>query len=311
MFSEIPQTKSTSLEFGGINLTGIARSDWVAEDVATMFDLPLNDLLYGAQWVHRQHFDPAAIQVSTLLSIKTGGCPEDCAYCPQSARYSTGVEAQCLMSLDEVTRAAREAKTAGATRFCMGAAYRGPKDAQVERIAEMISEVKALGLETCATLGLLTVAQAEKLACAGLDFYNHNLDTSESFYPEIISTRTYSDRLRTLEHVRAAGMKVCCGGIVGMGRVVATESPFCIRLHLSSRSRKVCPSTSWCRSQEHRWRIRTRSIVWNLSVPWQSRVFSCLAPMFAYQQVETSSAMSYRRFALRQARIPSSTAMSY
>lgn len=217
MFSEIPQTKSTSLEFGGIHLTGIARSDWVAEDVATMFDLPLNDLLYGAQWVHRQHFDPAAIQVSTLLSIKTGGCPEDCAYCPQSARYSTGVEAQGLMSLDEVTRAAREAKTAGATRFCMGAAYRGPKDAQVERIAEMISEVKALGLETCATLGLLTVAQAEKLACAGLDFYNHNLDTSESFYPEIISTRTYSDRLRTLEHVRAAGMKVCCGGIVGMG----------------------------------------------------------------------------------------------
>ena len=149
MFSEMRQTKSTSLEIGGIHLTGIARSDWVAEDVATVFDLPLNDLLYGAQWVHRQHFNPTAIQVSTLLSIKTGGCPEDCAYCPQSVRYSTGVEAQDLMSLDEVTRAAREAKAAGATRFCMGAAFRGPKDAQVERIAEMICQGLSLTSASC------------------------------------------------------------------------------------------------------------------------------------------------------------------
>ena len=217
MSSEKQQMRPTSLQIGGIHLTRSARSDWTAEEVASVFDLPLNDLLYGAQWVHRHHFDPNAIQVSTLLSIKTGGCPEDCAYCPQSIRYSTGVEAQDLMSLDEVTRAAREAKAAGATRFCMGAAFRGPKDAQVERIAEMICEVKAMGLETCATLGLLTAAQAQKLARAGLDYYNHNLDTSESFYPEIISTRTYSDRLRTLQHVRDAGLSVCCGGIVGMG----------------------------------------------------------------------------------------------
>ena len=208
---------AASLRIGGLQLGAHARCDWTVEGVGEVFDLPLNDLLYAAQWVHRHHFDPNAVQISTLLSIKTGGCPEDCAYCPQSARYRTGVEAQELMSLEAVTRAARAARAAGATRFCMGAAFRGPKDAQLERIAAMIRAVKALGLETCATLGLLSGEQAETLARAGLDYYNHNLDTSESFYRKIITTRTYADRLRTLQHVRAAGINVCCGGIVGMG----------------------------------------------------------------------------------------------
>jgi biotin synthase len=185
--------------------------------VTSLFELPFNDLVYGAQWVHRQIFDPNAVQISTLLSIKTGACPEDCAYCPQSIRYNTGVEAEALMSLEQVTDAARKAKAGGATRFCMGAAYRGPKDHQVEQISAMIRAVREMGLETCATLGLLSDSQAESLAEAGLDYYNHNLDSSESFYPQIISTRRYDDRLQTLEHVRNAGLKVCCGGIVGMG----------------------------------------------------------------------------------------------
>lgn len=227
MSAEAKQIDTTGLEIGGLHLTGVSRTDWSLSEVAKLFDLPLNDLIYAAQWVHRQHFDPHAIQVSTLLSIKTGDCPEDCAYCPQSIRYQTGVETQALMSVEEVTQAAREAKAAGATRFCMGAAFRGPKDPQLEIITAMVREVKALGLETCATLGLLTEAQAEKLAQAGLDYYNHNLDTSESFYPEIITTRAYVDRLRTLEHVRAAGMNVCCGGIVGMGETREDRVALC------------------------------------------------------------------------------------
>ena len=174
-------------------------------------------MLYTAQWVHRQHFDPSSVQVSTLLSIKTGACPEDCAYCPQSIRFSTGVDTHELMPLEDVRAAARRAKEAGATRFCMGASYRGPKDSQLEPILAMVAEVKSLGLETCATLGLLRAGQAERLAAAGLDAYNHNLDTSERFYSKIISTRTYAVRLETLERVRAAGIKVCCGGILGMG----------------------------------------------------------------------------------------------
>jgi len=205
------------LRVGGLRLNGQVRTDWTLAQVMALFELPFNDLLYGAQWVHRQYFDPNAVQVSTLLSIKTGACPEDCAYCPQSVRYQTGLEVRELMPLEEVEQAAREAKAAGATRFCMGAAYRGPKDAQVEQIAAMIEAVSSLGLETCATLGLLTEPQAKRLAAAGLDYYNHNLDTSESFYPKIIGTRTYADRLQTLAHVRTAGMAVCCGGIVGMG----------------------------------------------------------------------------------------------
>jgi len=196
---------------------GAVRTDWTPAEVEALFGLPLNDLIFFAQCAHRRHFDANSVQVSTLLSIKTGGCPEDCAYCPQSIRYQTGLEREELMDLDEVVAAAKRAQAAGATRFCMGAAYRGPKPAQVRAIADMIREVKALGLETCATLGLLKEGQAEALRDAGLDYYNHNLDTSEAFYPKIIQTRTYADRLDTLERVRKAGLKVCCGGILGMG----------------------------------------------------------------------------------------------
>lgn len=187
------------------------------EEVAALFELPFNDLLFRAHSVHRRHFDPNAVQVSTLLSIKTGACPEDCAYCPQSARFATDVEKHALLPLPEVKAAALAAKAAGATRFCMGASYRGPKDRELEPILTMVAEVKALGLETCATLGLLRDGQAEKLKAAGLDYYNHNLDTSPEFYGEIIGTRTFDDRLATLARVRAAGIKVCCGGILGMG----------------------------------------------------------------------------------------------
>lgn len=193
------------------------RHDWSREEILALFDEPFNDLLFQAQTVHRRHFDPNEVQVSTLLSIKTGGCPEDCAYCPQSGRYETGLERERLLPLDAVVEAARAAKAKGATRFCMGAAWRAPKDRDIEQVAEMVAQVKSLGLETCMTLGMLTAEQARKLRQAGLDYYNHNLDTSPEYYPQIISTRTYEDRLRTLEHVREAGMAVCCGGIVGMG----------------------------------------------------------------------------------------------
>lgn len=186
-------------------------------ELEALFDLPFNDLLFRAHTVHRQHFDPNAVQVSTLLSIKTGGCPEDCGYCPQAARYHTGVENEPLMALPAVIEAAKAAKAAGATRFCMGAAWRGPKQRDLDPVLEMVRAVRDLGLETCATLGLLREGQAEQLAEAGLDYYNHNLDTAPEFYGEIISTRDYQDRLETLAQVRGAGLKVCCGGIVGMG----------------------------------------------------------------------------------------------
>ena len=193
------------------------RSNWSRDEIAALFDLPFNDLMYQAQQVHRQHFDPNAVQISTLLSIKTGACPEDCAYCPQSARYNTGLKAEPLMDLETVLTAARKAKASGATRFCMGAAWRSPKDKDVAKVAEMVEAVAAEGLETCMTLGMLEKHQAEKLADSGLDYYNHNLDTSPEFYGDIITTRTYEDRLETLDNVRQAGMKVCCGGIIGMG----------------------------------------------------------------------------------------------
>ena len=182
-----------------------------------LFDLPFSELIFRAQSIHRQHFDPAEVQLSTLLSIKTGGCPEDCAYCPQSAQYATGVRAEKLMPLDTVLAQARAARDAGAGRFCMGAAWRSPKERDLDAVCTMVEGVKALGLETCVTLGMLDAAQAVKLKASGLDYYNHNLDTSPEFYGEIITTRTYQDRLETLEHVRAAGINVCCGGIVGMG----------------------------------------------------------------------------------------------
>jgi biotin synthase len=193
------------------------RPRWTVDAVATLLALPMNDLLHRAQQMHRAHHDPNAVQLSTLLSIKTGGCPEDCAYCPQAARYHTGVDNQAMLSLPEVAAAAAAAKAAGASRFCMGAAWRGPKDRDLEPVLAMVREVMALGLETCATLGMLKDGQAERLKDAGLDYYNHNLDTAPDFYGEIISTRDYRDRLDTLERVRAAGVRVCCGGIVGMG----------------------------------------------------------------------------------------------
>ncbi len=186
-------------------------------EVEALFELPFNDLLFRAQTMHRQHFDPNAVQVSTLLSIKTGGCSEDCGYCSQSARHHTGVENEGLMSVDEVVVAATAARDRGATRFCMGAAWRGPKDRDLESVEAMIRAVHELGLETCVTLGMLRAGQAERLAAAGLDYYNHNLDTSPDFYGEIVHTHDYEDRLDTLGKVREAGIKVCCGGIVGMG----------------------------------------------------------------------------------------------
>ncbi|HEY0907527.1 MAG TPA: biotin synthase BioB, partial [Methylophilus sp.] len=182
-----------------------------------LFELPFNDLLHQARSVHRAHFDPNAVQVSTLLSIKTGGCSEDCGYCPQAARYHTDVENEPLMQLDDVLAAARAAKDSGASRFCMGAAWRGPKQRDLEPVLKMISEVKAMGLQTCATLGMLKDGQAEQLKEAGLDYYNHNLDTAPEFYGDVITTRTYQDRLDTLDRVRSVDINVCCGGIVGMG----------------------------------------------------------------------------------------------
>jgi len=193
------------------------RHDYTRAEVLALFALPFNDLLARAHATHAAHHDPNAVQISTLLSIKTGGCPEDCAYCPQAARYHTGVKAEKLMALDAVLDKARAAKAAGATRFCMGAAWRSPKERDVDNVAQMIAGVKALGMETCATLGMLTPEQAARFKNAGLDYYNHNLDTAPEFYGEIIHTRAYQDRLDTLECVRNAGLKTCCGGIVGMG----------------------------------------------------------------------------------------------
>jgi biotin synthase len=197
------------------------RHDWTADEVTALFELPLTDLLWRAQSTHRRHREPDAVQLSTLLSIKTGACPEDCAYCPQAAQYNTGLKPEPLMDTEKVLTAARRAKEAGAQRFCMGAAWRSPKDRDIERVSAMIEGVKALGLETCMTLGMLSDDHAEALANAGLDYYNHNLDTSAEYYEEIITTRTYGDRLDTLDAVRSAGMKVCCGGIVGMGETRA------------------------------------------------------------------------------------------
>ena len=194
-----------------------ANPRWTVDAVLALLELPMNDLLHRAQQTHRAHHDPNAVQLSTLLSIKTGGCPEDCGYCPQAARYHTGVDNQALLALPEVAAAAAAAKAAGASRFCMGAAWRGPKDRDLEPVLAMVREVKALGLQTCATLGMLKEGQAERLKEAGLDYYNHNLDTAPDFYGEIITTRDYRDRLDTLERVRGAGVRVCCGGIVGMG----------------------------------------------------------------------------------------------
>ena len=193
------------------------RHDWTVEEVVALYDLPFTDLMFRAQTVHRRRFAAHDVQISTLLSIKTGACPEDCAYCPQSAHYDTGLEVERLLDVEAVLTAARQAKAGGASRFCMGAAWRSPREKDMPQVLAMISGVKALGLETCVTLGMLDTGQAQRLKQAGLDYYNHNIDTSPEFYGEIITTRTFQDRLDTLDKVRAAGINVCCGGIVGMG----------------------------------------------------------------------------------------------
>jgi len=203
---------------------------WTVDAVAALFELPFNDLLFRAQTVHREHFDANAVQLSTLLSIKTGGCEEDCKYCPQSAHFDTGLKAEKLLPLDEVLEAARAAKASGATRFCMGAAWRSPKERHLEQIGEMISGVKALGLETCLTAGMLADGQAQQLRDSGLDYYNHNLDTAPEFYGQIITTRTYQDRLDTLDRVRQVGLKVCSGGIVGMGETRRQRAGLIVQL---------------------------------------------------------------------------------
>lgn len=190
---------------------------WIIEDIVALYEMPLNDLIYKAQTVHRENFDPNAVQVSTLLSVKTGGCSEDCGYCPQAARYNTEVDNEPMMPLADVLEAAKAAKDSGASRFCMGAAWRSPKQRDLEPVLKMISEVKAMGLETCATLGMLKEGMADQLKNAGLDYYNHNLDTAPEFYEDVISTRTYEDRLDTLDSVREADINVCSGGIIGMG----------------------------------------------------------------------------------------------
>ena len=212
------------------NATNAAATHWTVDQVAALFDLPFNDLIYRAQTVHREHFDANAVQRSTLISIKTGGCPEDCGYCPQAARYHTGVENEAMLSVDQVVAAAQCAKDNGATRFCMGAAWRGPKQRDLDKVVDMIAAVRELGMETCATLGMLKDGQAEQLKTAGLDYYNHNIDTAPEFYGEIVTTRTQQDRMDTLSRVREAGMHVCSGGIVGMGETRRARAALIVQL---------------------------------------------------------------------------------
>ena len=222
--------KQSAIDAVSARNTDVKAEPWSLDAVAALFNLPFNQLLWRAQETHRAYFPVGDIELATLVSIKTGGCPEDCGYCPQAARYHTGVEATKLMTLEAVLAAAKAAKAAGSNRFCMGAAWREPKDRDIEKVVAMIRGVKALGLETCATLGMLEPEQAKTLSAAGLDFYNHNLDTSEDFYSEVIQTRVYQDRLDTIDHVRAAGMSVCCGGIVGMGESREQRVAFLARL---------------------------------------------------------------------------------
>ncbi|AEG01536.1 biotin synthase BioB [Methylomonas methanica] len=213
-----------------IQIKAPLRHDWQLDEVEALLLMPFNDLLFKAQTVHRVYFDPNEIQVSSLLSIKTGSCSEDCGYCPQSARYDSDLNPEALMPVDAVLKAAQQAKAEGASRFCMGAAWRSPKDRDIERVVEMVQGVKALGMETCVTLGMLTDKQTQALKDGGLDYYNHNLDTSEDYYSEIITTRTYQDRLDTLERVRDAGINVCCGGIVGMGETETDRAKLLLQL---------------------------------------------------------------------------------
>ncbi|HEV7372380.1 biotin synthase BioB [Arenibaculum sp.] len=228
-----------------VRQAGAPRTDWTEAQAREIHDLPFPELLHRAQSVHRLHFDPAVVETATLLSIKTGGCPEDCGYCSQSARYETGVKAGKLMEVESVLAEARRAKAGGATRFCMGAAWRSPKDRDLDAVCAMIEGVKSLGMETCVTLGMLTPSQAGRLAAAGLDYYNHNIDTSRAFYPEIITTRTLDDRLETLANVRAGGIKVCCGGIVGMGETTGDRVSMLVTLATLERHPESVPLNMW------------------------------------------------------------------
>ena len=223
MASSLPQSSATP-EIDG------ARRQWQRTEVCALLERPLADLLYDAHQIHRRYFDPNAVQLSTLLNIKSGGCPEDCGYCPQSARYDTGLSAEPLLDVETVREAAATAKANGATRFCMGAAWRAPRDRDIDDVVTLIDAVNSVGMESCVTLGMLSATQAQRLRDAGLDYYNHNLDTSPDFYGEIISTRTYQARLDTLEQVRAAGIKVCCGGIIGMGETLTDRADLLLNL---------------------------------------------------------------------------------
>ena len=221
-------------------INAICRHDWTIKEVELMYEMPFMDLIFNAQTIHRQNFPPNQVQVSTLLSIKTGACPEDCKYCPQSARYDTGLEKQQLMEVDKVLHAAKEAKKNGSTRFCMGAAWKNPKQRDMPYLIEMIKEVKALGMESCMTLGMLDKDQANQLSDAGLDYYNHNLDTSPEYYDQIITTRSYQDRIDTLDNVRSAGMKVCSGGILGLGEAQVDRAGLLVQLaNLSTHPESV------------------------------------------------------------------------
>lgn len=223
----------------------IIRTDWTRAEAQSLYDLPFADLMFRAQSIHRRHFDPNHVETASLLSIKTGGCPEDCGYCSQSAHYDTGLKATKLMAQADVVATARRARDAGASRFCMAAAWRNPKDRELEEVCGMVSAVKQLGMETCATLGMLTPAQAWRLRDAGLDFYNHNVDTSPEFYDSIITTRTLQDRIDTLAHVREAGIKVCCGGIIGMGEAVDDRLGMLVLLANLPRHPESVPINLW------------------------------------------------------------------
>lgn len=227
----MPANLSTNkLSTEQINTTLAPRHNWQLAEVMALFGLPFNDLLFKAQTIHRKSFNPNQVQISSLLSIKTGACSEDCGYCPQSARYDTKLTTEALMPVQEVFKYAKTAKSQGATRFCMGAAWRNPKDQDIEQVLQMISAIKSLGMETCVTLGMLTAKQTKTLKAGGLDYYNHNLDTSADYYPNVITTHTYQDRLDTLAHVREAGINVCCGGIVGMGETETDRAKLLLEL---------------------------------------------------------------------------------
>ena len=258
------------------------RNDWSLAEVEELFALPFMDLLFRAQQVHRQYQIPNTVQISTLLSIKTGACPEDCAYCPQSVRYDTGLETEDLMELEAVTARAHAAKKAGATRFCMGAAYRSPKPKDLRKVVAMIREVKSLGLETCATLGMVSLPQARELKAAGLDYYNHNLDTSPEYYEKIITTRTFQERLDTLQAVRDAGMNVCCGGIVGMGEAAAgPRRAAAYARHAAKPPRQCSGQSAGARRRYAAWRMPSPWILSISSAPSPSPASSCRAPTCA------------------------------